>query len=125
MIYVDLTIGTFDLTLTLGDADTNSPPPLLLGFDRKGTNFSGTYDLSLATIVPGDRFLTITGIPTTIFTDPQGDLQSGQYNFEICDNTVPASTVLIERGLLIALDTPITKKSYGTDKKRGEYKGHL
>jgi len=124
MIYVDLLALDFTLTLTLGDEDTNSPPPLLLGFTRRGTNFTGTYDLTLATIIPGDRFLTIEDIPTSIFTSV-GVKQSGQYDYTIFDNTVPATPVLIEKGLLEAITTPITKETYGTDKERGEYKGHL
>lgn len=113
------------MTLTLGDADTASPPPLALSFDRKGTNFSGTYDLSLATIIPGNKFLTVEDIPTSIFVDPQGEKQSGQYEYVIYDMTTPADPIEIERSLLIGLSAPITKESYGTDKERGEYKGHL
>ena len=94
MIYVDLNQFDFDLTLTLGDEDTNSPPPLLLVFTRRGTNFTGTYDLTLATIVPGDRYLTIENIPTSIFAS--GTVrQSGQYDYSIWDNTVPATPVEI------------------------------
>jgi hypothetical protein len=123
MIIVDLIATDFTMTLTLGDEDTSSPPPLLLAFDRPGTNFSGTYDLTLATVIPGDRFLTIEDIPTSIFLSV-GVKQSGQYNFRIYDNTVPATPIEIENGLLQALTTPITKDTYGTDKERGEYKGH-
>ena len=119
MINVDLLTGSFDLTLTLGAEDTNAPPPLLLSFERPGTNKSGSTVLPTLGIITGDRFVTYVNIPTSIFPE------SGQYNFEVADNTVPASPVVIETGILIALTTPITKETYGTDKIRGEYKGHL
>jgi hypothetical protein len=125
MIYVDLLSATFNMTLTLGDADTASPPPLAFVFDRKGTNFGALFDLSGATIIPGNKFIEIQDLPTAIFNDPSGELQSGQYSYTIFDITTPSDPIELERGLLIGLTTPITKEQYGTDKKRGEYKGHL
>ena len=125
MLYVDLTELFFSMTLTLGDEDTNSPPPLLLSLNRKGTNFSKIFDLAVSSKTPGDRYLIFPAITTSIFIDPQGERQSGQYNYAILDNTVPATPVEIESGLLIATTTPITKTEYGTDKIRAEYKGHI
>ena len=125
MLYVDLTQAFFSMTLTLGSEDTNVPPPLLLSINRKGTNFSNIFDLALSSKVRGDRYLILNNITTSIFTDPQGDKQSGQYNYVISDITVPATPVEIESGLLIATTTPITKTEYGTDKIRAEYKGHI
>lgn len=119
MINVDLNFATFPLTLTLGAADTNDPPPLLLAFTRRGTNHTGSTVLPTAGIETGDRYVTYVNIPTSIFPE------SGQYDYTVFDNTVPADPVEIEKGLLIAHTTPITKEQYGTDKIRGEYKGHL
>jgi len=119
MVNVDLQQATFDLTLTLGSADTENPPPLLLSFIRKGTNHSGSQVLSETGMETGINFITYVDIPTSIFPE------SGQYSFWIYDNTVPSTPVLIEKGLLIATTEAITKKDYGTDKERGEYKGHL
>ena len=119
MIYIDLIQATFDLTLTLGDEDTNNPPPLLLSFNRAGTNKSGSTILPTLGMIPGDSYVTFVDIPTSILPE------SGQWDYSVYDNTVPATPVLIESGLLIGLAAPITKKQYGTDKERGEYKGHL
>lgn len=119
MFYVDSTVGTFDFALTLGSGDTETPPALMLAFDRKGTNKSGTYVVPVGNIVAGDRFIEIVNIPTNIFPE------TGQFNYTIYNNDVPANPVEIESGLFIVTDTPIEKADYGTDKIRGEYKGHI
>jgi hypothetical protein len=119
MFYVNSADITFDLTLTLGSEETKTPPALMLGFDRKGTNNSGTWNVPPGQIVSGDRFLEITGIPTNLFEF------TGQYNYVIYNVDIPANPVEIESGLFIVITTPITKTEYGTDKIRGEYKGHL
>lgn len=120
MFYVDKNNIDFDLTLTLGDVDTNNPPPLALGYNRKGTNETGVYIVPAGDVTTGDRYITIAAIPTTTFAG------TGQYNFNVYDYTVPSTPVLIEKGIFIVLtDDPITKTEYGTDKIRGEYKGHI
>lgn len=119
MIIVDLNLTEFSITLTLGNADTLSPPPLLLGFYRHGTNESFSYTVPLIDVTTGLNFLTIDDIPTSIFPE------SGQYELAIMDNTAPATPILLEKHLVDAYTTPITKKDYGTDKERGEYKGHI
>lgn len=117
MIYVDLNNATEDITLTLGAEDTTSPPPLRLEFVRHGTNNSGAYDVPGGDVIPGERYVTIQNIPTALFEF------SGQYDLSVLDNTNPGSPELIEHGLLLATTDPITIDDYGTDKKRGEYKG--
>jgi hypothetical protein len=120
MFYVDKNNVTFDVTLTLGDVATITPPALRLSFERKGTNETGSYDIPGGQVTPGERFVTIDSIPTNIFAG------SGQYNYSIFDIDVPATPVLIESGLFEVLtDDPITKTEYGTEKERGEYKGHI
>jgi len=120
MFYVDLNNATFDITLTLGETDTLTPPPLSLGYNRKGTNESGVYVVPGGQVTGGNRYITIDSIPTNIFNG------SGEYSFTVYDYTVPATPVEIESGIFIVLtDNPITKKSYGTDKTRSEYKGHV
>jgi len=120
MFYVDLNNATFELTLTLGDESTLVPPALRLVFNRNGTNETVSYDVPGVNVTPGERFISITPIPTTIFAG------SGQFNYEVYDIDIPATPVLIETGLFVVLtDNPINKKSYGTDQTRGEYKGHV
>jgi hypothetical protein len=93
---------------------------LALGFQRPGTNESVVYTVPGGDITTGERFLTIADIPTSVVTG------TGQFEFFVYDNTVPASRVEIERGLCeVITDNPINKKTYGTDKTRSEYKGHV
>jgi hypothetical protein len=119
MLYVDLLNTYFDLTLTLGDADTLSPPPLLLSLARKGTNTTASFVLPTLGMIPGARYVRYIGILTSLVPE------SGQYDYQVYDNTNPVNPTLIEEGLLIATSEPITKESYGTDKIRGEYKDHI
>ncbi len=120
MFYVDLNDTTFEITLTLGDVSTLTPPALRLVFNRKGTNETVSYIVPAIDVIEGDRFIIIQDIPTTIFAG------SGQYNYDVQNYDIPATPVLIESGLFVVLtDDPISKKSYGTDKTRSEYKGHI
>ena len=120
MFYIDKNQATSDITLTLGDVDTTDPPALRLSYERKGTNETGDYDIPGGNVTPGDRFVTVSNIPTTTFDG------SGQYNYIIYDIDTPASPVEIESGLFVVItDDPITKTEYGSDKIRGEYKGHI
>lgn len=120
MVYIDKNQSTFDITLTLGAEDTLNPPSLALGFVRKGTNESVNYPVPGGDVTPGEQFVTIADIPTTVVDGV------GQFEFTVYDYTVPASPVEIERGLCIVItDNPINKKSYGTDKTRSEYQGHV
>ncbi len=120
MFYVDLNNFSFDLTLTLGDESTLVPPPLRLVFNRKGTNETISYDVPGGAVTPGERFIQISPIPTSIFAG------SGQYNYDVNDITTPATPVLIESGIFVVLtDDPIEKSEYGQDKNRREHKGHI
>lgn len=119
MIYVDLNEVTVELTFALGAVDTETPPSLMLGFYRKGTNYSGEYIIPDVDVSPGSSYVTVSNVPSATFE------QSGQYNFVLYDYTDPGALVEIEKGLLIATTTPIMKKEYGTEKVRGEYKGHI
>lgn len=120
MFYVNLNNLSFKITLTLGDADTTAPPPLSFVFNRKGTNETGNHNPLTLDIEPGESFITIYNIPTSIFKG------SGQYNYEVFNIDTPAEPVLIETGIFEVIATnPIIKTEYGTDKERGEYKGHI
>lgn len=120
MFYVDKNQATFDMTLTLGDVDTTNPPALRLSYNRKGTNETGSYDIPGGNVTAGERYVTVSSIPTSTFDG------SGQYNYTIYNIDVPLSPVEIEAGLFeVITDDPITKTEYGTDKTRGEYKGHI
>lgn len=116
MFYVDSLQATFDVTLTLGDEDTNSPPPLALRFTRKGTNETFLHVVNMGDVTAGERFIIIANLLTSLFAG------TGQYSFVVYDYTVPATPVEIEQGLCIVTTDPITIPSYGTDKTRKEYK---
>lgn len=120
MFYVDKNEATFGVTLTLGDVDTTAPPALRLSYKRNGTNESGQYDVPALDVYADERFVTIEGIPTNTFSG------TGQYNYDIYNIDNPLVPVLIESGIFEVLtDDPIEKTEYGTDKNRGEYKGHI
>lgn len=143
MFYIDSTQEKFDIYLTLGARDTMNPPPLAMGFIRAGTNESVSLPVNAVVdnvwddddiwddddtwwdtiadgyIIPGTQWITIRDIKTEFFKG------TGQYHYIIFDNTDPEARVVIEVGLCIVTADPITKKQYGTDKERGEYKGHL
>ena len=119
MFYVNTLIATFDITLTLGSEDTENPSSLALGFLRKGTNEVIAYDVPTLDIIKGVKYITIVDIPTSIFEG------TGQYIFTVYDDAIPSALVEIESGLCIVTTTPITKTTYGTDRERGEYKGHI
>lgn len=118
MFYIDSREANFDLHLSLGDRETLDPPPLAIGFKRYGTNEVLVFDKP-TTVIPGVNFVKIEGLDTSLFEG------TGQYQYQVFDDTVPEDRLLIEMGLCIVTTDPITKKQYGTDKKRGEYKGHL
>jgi len=119
MFYVDSLQATFDITLTLGDWDTENVPPLALGFNRKGTNETISVVVDPLDVTEGERYIIISDLLTSIFEG------TGEYDYFVYDITVPLTPVEIERGLCIVTTTPITKNTYGTDKQRGEYKGHV
>lgn len=120
MIYLDKNNVLETISLTLGDADTTSPPPLALSFTRKGTNESVLYVVPVLNVTAGEQYVTIADIPTATVTG------TGQFELIVYDYTVPGTPVEIERGLCIVLtDNPINKPTYGTDKTRSEYKGHI
>lgn len=118
MFYIDSTQVNFDLYLSLGAGSTLDPPPLAIGFRRAGTNEELTIDKP-ATVIPGENWVKIEGLETSLFEG------TGQYQYLVFDDTVPEDRLLIETGICVVTTDPITKKQYGTDKKRGEYKGHL
>ena len=118
MITVDLRNTLFDLYLTLGTADTENPPSLMLRCTRSGTNSTFDYNLPVGSLTTDKKWVKFSDLPTSIFSS-----ETGQYDYEIYDITIPASPVLIEQGLLSAITDSITKQDYGTDKARGEYKG--
>ena len=117
MFYVDINSTTWSVTLTLGAEDTSDPPPLYLAFLRKGTNNSATYTVPSGDVTPGEYYVTIDNIPTSLFEF------SGQYDYQVYNNTDPGNRTEIEHGIFLVTDDPITIDEYGTDKKRGEYKG--
>lgn len=120
MIYIDKNDATFSITLTLGAADTTQPPPLALGFERPGTNESDIYVVPSGDITTGERYVTIADIPTSVVTG------TGQFEYYVFDYTTPAIPDELERGLCqVITDNPINKSTYGTDKTRSEYKGHV
>ncbi len=119
MFYINSGDVTFTLVLTLGSEETENPPALMLGFVRRGTNNQGTYNIPSGNVTAGERYVEILSIPTNLFD------VTGQYDYTIYNNDIPSTPVEIESGLFQVFTTPITKESYGTDKERGEYKGHL
>ena len=120
MFYVDKNEATFNVTLTLGAVDTTNPPALRISYERKGTNESGEYDVPALDVTTDERFITIEDIPTNTFSG------SGQYKYDIYNIDDPLNPVFIESGIFEVLtDDPISKTEYGTDKNRGEYKGHI
>lgn len=115
MLNIDLTAATFDLVTTLGSADTNNPPPVLFRFWRPGTNYQSEVLLAEQDMVTGDGFVQ--------YVDQKTDAieQTGQYRYELINED---DMSILETGIMIVTGEPIIKKQYGTDKQRGEYKGH-
>jgi len=119
MFYVDQSFGSFNLTVTLGSEETETPPALSLWFKRKGTNNTDSYAIPALDVTGYGNYVSIANIPTNIFAF------TGQYDYTIFNVIDPLNPVEIESGLFQVVDTPITKTEYGTDRERGEYKEHL
>lgn len=119
MVYVDINDATFDVAVTLGSEETENPPALMLYCNRKGTNDVISYNVPGGQVVAALNWVFLTAIPTNIFP------RTGQYDYIVYNVNNPGSPVEIERGILQVTTTAITKTEYGTDRQRGEYKGHL
>ncbi len=119
MLYVDIDNITFTVVVSLGSEETQTPPALMLRCVRGGTNDVIDYNVPGVSVTVFANYVFLTSIPTSIFP------RTGQYDYTVFNVDSPLTPIEIERGLLQVTTLPITKTEYGTDKQRGEYKGHI